>query len=99
MHIDGLPESFRSDLEIAVSVLTGLGARQVFVFGSVVRREPSSVPRDIDIAVSGLPPEKFFHAYGQLMMRLQHDVDLVDLDDDAEFVRVLKETGQLERVA
>lgn len=99
MRLEGLPDSFRSDIETAIAVLTSLGAREVFVFGSVVSREQGVVPRDIDIGVSGLPQERFFRAYGRLMMQLVHDVDLVDLDDDGTFVQVLKDTGHLERVA
>lgn len=76
-----------------------MGAREIFVFGSIVSRQDGVVPRDIDIAVAGLPPERFFQAYGQLMMQLVHDVDLVDLEDDGAFVEVLKEKGHLERVA
>ena len=32
-------------------------------------------------------------------MKVVHDVDLVDLDDDAAFVHLLKESGKIERVA
>lgn len=37
-------------------------------------------PRDLDIAVSGLPPELFFTAYARLLDELEHEFDLLDLD-------------------
>lgn len=99
VRFEGLPESYQSDIQTAIAVLTSLGARDVFVFGSVVSREGSALPRDIDIAVAGLPKERFFQAYGQLMMNMVHEVDLVDPDDDRAFVQFLKDRGNLERVA
>lgn len=99
MQLTGLPDSYRTDIEQAIAVLTDLGAREVFIFGSMVNRDQLVVPRDIDIAVSGLPQDKFFQAYGQLLIKMVHEVDLVDLDEDAAFVHHLKETGKLERVA
>lgn len=98
MSYHELPDAIRPDIEIAISILKSLGAREVFVFGSAVSRDGRE-PRDIDIAVTGLPKNRYFRAYGQLLIRLRHEVDLVDLDDDAPFVRTLKETGRLERVA
>ena len=68
MQFEGLPDSFRTDIEQAIEV-------------------------------SGLPKDRFFTAYGQLLVKMVHEVDLVDLDDDAAFVHLLKESGKLERVA
>lgn len=99
MQFEGLPDSFRTDIEQAIAVLTTLGAREVFIFGSMADRDQFIIPRDIDIAVSGLPKDRFFKAYGQLLVKMVHDVDLVDLDDDAAFVHLLKKSGKLERVA
>jgi predicted nucleotidyltransferase len=83
MQFEGLPDSFRTDIEQAIAVLTTLGAREVFIFGSMADRDQFIIPRDIDIAVSGLPKDRFFKAYGQLLVKMVHEVDLVDLDDDA----------------
>lgn len=81
----------------AASALKGLGAKEVYVFGSAVRgtlRENS----DIDMAVSGLPPEVFFRAMGRASRALGRPVDLVDLDEDNPFTRYLKSKGELVRV-
>ncbi len=98
MGYDQFPGDFRHDIELAVRILKELGAEHVYLFGSVLEHEARK-PRDIDIAVSGLPRDQFFRAYGKLTMTLSHPFDLVDLDNEAAFVRTLKESGQLERVA
>ena len=48
-------------IEKAAAVLKAAGAREVYVFGSAVTgdRRPDS---DVDLAVAGLPPQKFFAA-------------------------------------
>jgi predicted nucleotidyltransferase len=96
--IHQLPPEFQSDVRTLVDLLKDSGAREVYLFGSLVRPSASTV-RDIDVAVRGLPPSLFFRVYGQLMMRLDHDFDLVDLDGDGHFVQSLVESGTLERVA
>jgi len=53
----------------------------------------------MDIAVRGIRPEQFFHIYGELLTQLQHELDLVDIDLQAEFGRALAEAGGLRRVA
>lgn len=81
----------------AVAVLKAAGAREVFVFGSAstgTTREGS----DIDLAVSGLPPERFFEAMGCAADALQKPLDLIDLDEPSPFTRYLKAEGELVRV-
>ncbi len=93
-----LPPDIQRDVEIAVRVLISHGAREVYLFGSVAaRREREG--SDIDIAAVGLPKDRFFAAYGHLLMEMQHNVDLVGLDYDSEFARELREHGVLLRVA
>jgi len=53
---------------------------------------------DIDLAVSGLPPAKFFQAMGEAGDILQRRFDLVDLDEVNPFTRYLQEEGELQRV-
>jgi len=69
----------------------------VYLFGSGVKgglREDS----DIDLAVSGLAPEKFFQAMGQIGDILQRPFDLVDLDEVNPFTRYLKQEEELQSV-
>jgi predicted nucleotidyltransferase len=42
---------------------------------------------DIDIGISGLPPELFFTVYEKLSGLLDKPVDLVDFDKDSDFLR------------
>lgn len=95
--IDRLPAEFREDVRIAVKTLTAHGAMEVYLFGSIVRG--SEQIRDIDIAVRGIAPSRFFRVYGRLMMMLDHEFDLINLDTGGRFVTRLQESGSLERVA
>ena len=92
-----MTRELRRLIERAAAVLKEAGAREVYVFGSAASgkmREDS----DIDIAVSGLPPEKFFQAMGDAADALQRPLDLVDIDEVNPFTRYLREEGELRRV-
>jgi predicted nucleotidyltransferase len=94
-----IPEKLRDDLDKAISVLREHGARAVYIFGSMTDRRGEGEPHDIDLAVSGLAPRQFLHAYGILLGELDHPFDLIDLDSNNRFSRRLVEHGNLERVA
>jgi predicted nucleotidyltransferase len=81
----------------AAALLIGLGASQVFVFGSAVKGQLRH-NSDIDMAVSDLPPRVYFSAVSQATDLIGRPVDLVDLDDDTGLVRYLRESGELVRV-
>jgi predicted nucleotidyltransferase len=81
----------------AARLLKAAGARDVYVFGSALssnRRDDS----DIDLAVSGLAPERYFAALGDVADALHKPVDLVDLDQPTPFTRHLSQSGALHRV-
>ncbi|HEY0513357.1 MAG TPA: nucleotidyltransferase domain-containing protein [Thermoanaerobaculia bacterium] len=85
-------------LEQGAALLTAAGAREVYVFGSVASgrtREGS----DVDLAVAGLPPERFFSTMARLENLFDRSVDLVDLDDTTPFTEYLRKKGMLRRVA
>lgn len=98
--MDPMPidRKFLPDLQIAIEYLKSIGCSEVYVFGSI-GHGGSHTQSDIDIAVRGIQPDKFFFVYGELISRLQHGVDLVDLDLQKDFGQSLLETGQLRRVA
>ncbi|MBM4032487.1 MAG: nucleotidyltransferase domain-containing protein [Planctomycetes bacterium] len=92
-----MSDAFAVQIERAAARLREAGAREVYVFGSAAK----GVPReggDIDLAVTGLPPERFFEAMGGAADLLDRALDLVDLDEDNPFTRYLKEEGELRRV-
>jgi predicted nucleotidyltransferase len=89
-ELDGL-------IEQAAAALRAAGAQEVYVFGSAATgklRDGS----DVDLAVSGLPPELFFRAMGAASQILRRPLDLVDLDENNPFTRYLKSEGELRRV-
>ena len=69
------------------------GAEKLWLFGSMLDPDPEAEPNDIDLAVEGVKPEKFYSFYGELLMRLDKSVDLVDMADDLPVVNDVKETG------
>jgi len=68
----------QESLQRAAAVLQELGAREVYVFGSAARGtlRPDS---DVDLAVSGLPPQVFFRAMSKAADALGRPLDLIDL--------------------
>jgi len=88
----------RRRIEAAAVALRAAGAREVYIFGSAAQ-DTLSEGSDIDLAVSGLPPECFFPAMGRLHDILDQPLDLIDLDEVNLFTQYLKTRGKLQRVA
>lgn len=92
-----MTHELRERVERAAAALRAAGAREVYLFGSAASgdlREDS----DIDLAVAGLPPERFFEALGDAADILGRPLDLVDLDEATPFARYLREEEELQRV-
>lgn len=87
-----------SEIQRAVDILVRNGAREVYVFGSHARGDagPGS---DLDLAVRGMPPERFFRAVGETCSVLSIPVDIVDLDESSPGLDYLKAHGDFLRVA
>lgn len=85
-------------LERGAALLTEAGAREVYVFGSAAagRTHQGS---DVDLAVAGLPPDRFFSTMARLENLFDCSVDLIDLDETTPFTEYLKRKGVLRRVA
>jgi predicted nucleotidyltransferase len=92
-----ISDIFRGDIDRAVQILKEAGCTEVYLFGSVASGEIHA-KSDIDLAVRGCPPGRFFHTLGRLMMALDHPIDLVDLDEPSIFVRYLLDSGELVRI-
>lgn len=79
------------DLKRIEEISRRYGVGRVLLFGSSLRADNES--RDIDLAVEGLEPRRFFRYYGELMMALSKPVDLVDLEADSGFNRLIRQEG------
>ena len=66
--------------------------KRVLLFGSSLYKKTA---RDIDLAVEGVAPQKFFSFYADLYFSLPKPVDLVDLTRDTSFNRMVREDGLL----
>ena len=93
-----VPLALRDDLSEAITILKRFGSTEIYLFGSIALGN-SDQESDIDIATVGLPKDRFFAAYGELLMKLDHPFDLIGLDYDNEFTRRLRSKGALRRVA
>jgi len=96
-QVVALPEAVREDVDRAVRILKEAGCTEVYVFGSVAEGEYHE-GSDLDLAVRGCPPERFYELAGTLLCELEHLVDLIPLDDADPFTRFLQEEGALVRV-
>ena len=82
---------------LAAGILKAAGSREVYVFGSASQGDIDSA-NDIDFAITGLPPERFFNTMGRVQMALPKQIDMVDLDEDNSFTRYLKDENELVRI-
>ncbi len=93
-----IPVSYRKDIHTAVEILSQEGCKEIYLFGSLVKGQ-SSDRSDIDLAVTGLNKRNYFKILGQLLMALEHPVDLVNLEKEDHFSRMIKRKGGLVRVS
>jgi predicted nucleotidyltransferase len=98
MDMQTLPVGIQADIEHAVSCLKSMGAAEVFLFGSL-STDTWNESSDIDLAVRGLEPGRFFEAYALASRDLGRELDLVDLDSEKPMAEFLSETKRLVRIA
>jgi len=92
-----MTDEMRKLIEKAAVALKEAGAREVYLFGSQARGDIHE-ESDIDLAVSGLPPDKYFKAMGDAGDILRRPIDLIDLDEVNPFTRYLIEEKELRRI-
>ena len=67
------------------------GAAGVWLFGSSAKgRKPG---RDLDLAVEGLAPARFFQFLGELMLSVSKPVDLVSLQKPSKLSALIRRDG------
>ena len=91
-------KNIRQDIEQAARILLEAGVCEVFVFGSS-SRGAERTESDIDLAVRGLPPERFFKTMSKIGFAISRPFDLIDLDEQNPFIEYLERKGELKRVA
>lgn len=96
--IEKLPKTLNKDIKQAIEILKSYDCSEIYVFGSIVKGNYKD-NSDIDIAIKGIKPEKFFDAYADLSFSLQSEVDLVNLDTNKHFADLLFDIKELVRVA
>lgn len=75
-------ESAWEEAKKAAAILTNFGAGRVVVFGSLTDISSFTERSDIDLAVSGIPDEKFYAAVGAVTGAIKgFKVDVLDMDD------------------
>ena len=78
-------------IEIVKACAKEFGVKSVWLFGSAAEDETTAT--DIDLAIEGLAPEKFFEFYGRLFFELPKPVDLVDLSQNPPIASIIREKG------
>jgi predicted nucleotidyltransferase len=87
-------EVLERELAKVVSLSKEFGAEKVLLFGSCLEDVESA--HDIDVAVKGVKPEKFFEMYGRILGEVDSEVDLIPLEDTREhFAKRILEKGRL----
>jgi len=92
--IKQIPANYQKDVSKAVEILRESGCSEIYLFGSLVSGKTRS-RSDIDLAIRGCKPEKYYKLLGQLMMELEHPVDLINLDREDDVTKHLTKEGDL----
>lgn len=93
-----IPKKYVKNIEKAKEILGEFGVFEIFLFGLLATGNITK-KSDIDFAVKGLSTDNFSRAYAKLAMELEHEVDLISLDDKSRFSDGLLKSGGLLRVS
>ena len=80
-----------SDRSIIEMLARKFSAKRVLLFGSSLLSGQSA--QDIDLGVSGISATDYFAFCGELMFAAGKPVDVVDLDKDSKFTRLILKDG------
>jgi predicted nucleotidyltransferase len=85
---------FEKELEKIIAISKEFGVEKILLFGSCLEDIESA--QDIDIAVKGVKPEKFFEMYGKILGVIDSEIDLIPLEDAREhFSKRIFEKGKV----
>jgi len=74
-----------------VEIARKYGVKGILLFGSSA--DPNRKANDVDLAVEGIVPERFFSFYGDLLFDLSKPVDLIDLSRNTKFNKLVYREG------
>jgi len=75
---------------IIINCAKKYNVKSVILFGSAAKKDEY---RDIDLGVEGIQSNLFFKFHNDLYSQLPKSVDLIDLEDDVLFTRLIKRDG------
>jgi len=85
----------RAAVDLAGHLYRHYGVRRVWLFGSLAWGDPTETA-DLDLAVEGLDPMRYFAALGDLLLEAPCRVDLVRLEEAPHALRQrIQKEGQL----
>jgi len=79
------------DRAIITALARHYGAATVWLFGSNADRRRRG--RDLDLAVEGVAPDRFFQFVGDLMLALSQPVDVVALEKRSKLSTLIRREG------
>ena len=79
------------DKKIIQTLSKKYDVKRILLFGSSV----TSDGNDIDLAVEGIAPKRFYDFYSDLMFALTKPVDLIDLVGKSKFIDMVRRDGVL----
>ncbi|MFH1097214.1 MAG: nucleotidyltransferase domain-containing protein [Candidatus Desantisbacteria bacterium] len=69
-------------------------ANEVILFGSLLHKQFFSLASDIDVAVSGLPSDKFFQALYKVGFLSDIKIEMVDIEECRDYIKeIIKKEG------
>jgi len=92
--IKKIPVSYHRDIKRAVELLKNSGCDEIYLFGSLMEGK-DRVGSDIDLAIRGCNPEIYYQLIGELMMEMEHPIDLINLDREDDFTKYILAEGDL----
>jgi predicted nucleotidyltransferase len=89
-----IPPKYQKDIEIATNLLKKEGCKSIYLFGSLAVGKNHG-DSDIDIGIRGFPKGKFFEICSKVYFAVDHDIDIVDFDNNADFYSLLNRLGEV----
>jgi predicted nucleotidyltransferase len=81
---------------VAQMLVHDFGARRVYLFGSLAQEGRFHERSDVDLAVEGIAPGRFFKAWAAAGAHSNVPIELVDMDEVGETMRgLILEYGEL----